>query len=166
MLNPELKKKVDTILADTSHGELAKWKNACSLLLAEGVIYKQKIQVQEMMVHPQNRGGTMIQVYNMHLKGKRIIECGFDASLLAASTCFEVSPEERNKTYQIQANQKIHEAHQDFFVKCSGHERFLSVSSSHVSQFLKAFATRLQEPRRFPGRPKDRKNEYVKFQGQ
>ena len=166
MLNPELKKKVDTILADTSHGELAKWKNACSLLLAEGVIYKQKIQVQEMMVRPQNRGGTMIQVYNMHLKGKRIIECGFDASLLAASTCFEVSPEERNKTYQIQANQKIHEAHQDFFVKCSGHERFLSVSSSHVSQFLKAFATRLQEPRRFPGRPKDRKNEYVKFQGQ
>jgi len=92
MLNPELKKRVDTILADTS--------------LGEGVIYKQKIQVQEMMVHPQNRGGTMIQVYNMHLKGKRIIECGFDASLLAASTCFEVSPEERNKTYQIQANKK------------------------------------------------------------
>ena len=97
-------------------------------------------------MHPQNRGGTMIQVYNMHLKGKGIIECGFDASLLAASTCFEVSPEERNKTYQIQANQKIHEAHHDFFAKCSRHERFLSVGSSHVSQFLPALQQGCKSP--------------------
>ena len=83
----------------------------------------------------------------MHLKGKRIIECGFDASLLAASTCFEVSPEERKKAHQIQANQKLYEAHQDYFAVCSGHERFLSLSSSRVSQFLKDLQQGCKSPK-------------------
>ena len=71
---------------------------------------------------------------------------GLDASLLAASTCFEVSPEETKKAHQIQANKKLHEAHRDYFAVCSGHERFLSVSSSHVSQFLKALQQGCKSP--------------------
>ena len=79
------------------------------------------------------------QVFSLHAKGKRILDCGCDTSLLVGSTCcVEMNPDQAKRAEQARLTESIHAQYPDFIAPCSGHERSLTVSSSHVSQFFKA----------------------------
>ena len=146
MLQSNVKEKVQSVLDDSSIGELAKWKAISKYLLEEKILYKQCIKADQLLVHPQNRGGTGVQVFNLHAKGKRILECGCDTSLLVGSTCVEMSPDQAKRAEQARLTQSIHAQYPDFIAPYSGHERFLTVSSSHVSQFFKAMMLGCKSP--------------------
>lgn len=146
MLQPQVKVKVQQMLDDSSLGNLAKWKKISAYLLEEKVMFQQQLTADELIIHPQNRGGMGVQVYNMHSKGKRILECGCDISLLNGSTCVEMHPNQSKKQAQCQVTAKLHQNHPDFIAPVSGKERFLSLSASHVSQFFKAMVLGCKSP--------------------
>ena len=109
-------------------------------MLEEKILYKQCIKADQLLVHPENRGGTGAQVFNLHDKGKRILECGCDTSLLVGC------PDQARRAEQARLTQSIHAQYPDFIAPYSGHERFLTVSSSHVSQFFKAMMLGCKSP--------------------
>ena len=146
MLPSHVKERVQKVLDDSSLGELAKWKAISKYLLEEKILYKQCIKADQLLVHPQNRGGTGVQVFNLHAKGKRILECGCDTSLLVGSTCVEMNPDQAKRAEQARLTESIYAQYPDFIAPCSGHERFLTVSSSHVSQFFKAMIAGCKSP--------------------
>ena len=53
-----MKERAQKVLDDSSLGELAKWKAISKYLLEEKILYKQCIKADQLLVHPQNRGGT------------------------------------------------------------------------------------------------------------
>lgn len=127
-------------------GDLAKWKAVSTFLMEEKVVYKMKLKADQLLVHPQNRGGMGLQVFSMHAKGQRILQCGCDLSLLSGSTCIELSPDPIKRKAQCKMMQSLHDAHPDYVAPVSGHERFMSLSSSHVSQFFKAMLHGCKSP--------------------
>ena len=145
MLSAEVKAEVDRILG-SEYGDLAKWKAMCGYLLKQKIFYYSTIKVDELLVHDQNRGGSGISVHNAHSKGAIILKAGCDPTMLHSSTCFEISPNPSKRAAQTACSEKLWEAHKDFFAKPHGGERYLSVSSSHFSQFCKALATGCKSP--------------------
>ena len=127
-------------------GDLAKWKALCGYFLDKKICYYTTIKVQDMLVHGQNRGGSGISVHNAHAKGQIILTAGCDPTLLQNSTCFEINPDMTKRAAQTACSESLWKAHQDFFAKPHGGERFLSVSSSHFSQFCKAIASGCKSP--------------------
>ena len=92
MLQPDTKRKLQQTLDDASLGNLATWKKISAYLLEENVMFQQQLTADELNIHPQNRGGMGAHVFNMHSKGKRILECGCAISLLNGSACVECTP--------------------------------------------------------------------------
>lgn len=146
MLHPSVKDKVQQLLCDASMGDLAKWKSVSKFLMDEKVMYKMKLRADELLVHPQNRGGMGLQVFSMHAKGQRILQCGCDLSLLGGSTCIELNPDPIKRQAQCKMMQSLHAAHPEYVAPVSGHERYMSLSSSHVSQFFKAMLHGCKSP--------------------
>ena len=146
MLQPAVKDKVQKLLGDNSMGDLAKWKAVSKCLIDDKIMYKMKLKADQLLVHPQDRGGMGLQVFSMHAKGQRIIQCGCDLSLLGGSTCIELNPDPAKRKAQCQMMHALHEAHPDYVAPVSGHERYMSLSSSHVSQFFKAMLHGCKSP--------------------
>ena len=146
MLQASVKNKVQHLLSDASIGDLAKLKAVSNYLMDEKVMYKMKLKADELLVHPQNRGGMGLQVFSMHAKGQRILQCGCDLSLLGGSTCIELNPDPLKKQAQCNMMQSLHAAHPDYVSLVSGHERCMSLSSNHVSQFCKAMLHGCKSP--------------------
>ena len=146
MLDPSVKDKVQQLLCDASMGDLAKWKSVSKVLMDEKVMYKMKLKADELLVHPQNRGGMGLQVFSMHAKGQRILQCGCDLSLLGCSTCIELNPDPTKRQAKCKMMQSLHATHPEYVAPVSGHERYMSLSSSHVSQFFKAMLHGCKSP--------------------
>ena len=145
MLTPEQKQRIDTVLLDTSAGPLKKWKQLEQYLLEEKVAWKAELRCDVFLIHPSNRGGSGINIFNMHSKAKSILESGADKGRLkGTAVCFEVNPHKRQE--QSKLTQQLHQAHGEYMACVSGQERYLSVSCSHLSQFLKAVYTKCQTP--------------------
>eukprot|EP00435_Cladocopium_sp_Y103_P044150 s460_g12.t1 len=146
MLQPSVKDKVQSLLIDNSMGDLAKWKAISQYLMDEKIVYRMKIKADQLLVHPQNRGGIGLQVFNMHSKGQRILQCGCDLSLLSGSTCIELHPDPTKREAQAKVTKSLHESHPEYVAPVTGHERYLSLSSTHVSQFFKAMMHGCKSP--------------------
>ena len=123
---------------DTHQGYLLKWQSIHEILTQEGACWTQTILPTLMLVHPSNRGGTGINSGSMHVKGAAIVKSGADLSHLGASCAFEMATHAEAQQAQLDFNAKLHQESQGMMAKPTGAERFLSVSSSHTSQFIKA----------------------------
>ena len=93
-----------------------------------------------LLVHPANRCGMLVNSFDCHEKGYRALSVGFDASKLTESVCFEVAKDPATKAMQVQSNAKLVAGSETRLAPVSQMERYLTVSSSHVSQFCKAVA--------------------------
>ena len=138
MLQPAVKANVEKILSDQSMEDLAKWKAMSQYLLDEKILYKMQLKPDALLVHPQNRGGMGLQVFSMHAKGKRILQCGRGLQLLSSSTCIELHPDPVKRDKQIAFSMGLHQSHPTFVAPVLGHGRYMSLSSTHVSQLFKA----------------------------
>ena len=133
MLTAEIKQEVRRIIEDQTTGPLNKWKQLESFLFEKKVIYTSRLTSDLMLIHCANRGGSGINIYNMHQKAKNILECGADRSKLNAAVCFEVRPEK--KAAQASLTESWHQQYPHYMAGVSGRERYLTVSCSHLSQF-------------------------------
>ena len=110
------------------------------LLEKHGHLYQQLLSPGLLLVHPANRCGMLVNSFDCHEKGYRALSVGFDASKLTESVCFEVAKDPATKAMQVQSNAKLVAASENRLAPVSQMERYLTVSSSHVSQFCKAVA--------------------------
>lgn len=103
-------------------------------------MYVQKLEPAWMSVHPDNRSGMMVNSHDVHEKGLHALQLGFDEKKLNESYCFELSGNLKQRDAQIGAMKRLAENSEMRLAPISGKERFMSVSSSHISQFCKAVA--------------------------
>ena len=133
-----MKDKVDALLADDEIGPLAKVQKLRATLLDAGVAYTTTCPCTNFIVHPQNRGTTGVQPYNMHRKGAAILRAGADMSLLTNSLAMEVSSHAAKRAEQMSFNEKLVSSANGLMSPLSGTERFMTLSSSHTCQFIKS----------------------------
>ena len=71
-------------------GVLALWRDIEEVLLNCGSACKREIHSDEIMCHPDNRGGMGINWYNAHRNLRLIKSVGVDIAKLTDATCFEM----------------------------------------------------------------------------
>jgi len=112
------------------------WGLLQACLLDHGLAWRQKLKVEELMVSSENRAGLGVNAYNCHKLGQQILQVGADLKELAKATCVELSQDSAKAAAQFDFNKKLSAG--GLLAEPTGRERYLTVSCSHTSQFLKA----------------------------
>ena len=68
------------------------------ILLGKGLAWKADLKVNDILVHPSNRGGQMLGVEDVWQKGMRLLQVGLKKELLVGSVCFEASHDPDKKS--------------------------------------------------------------------
>ena len=137
-MDQNLQKFIAKVKDDPSMPIGTKWMQIQQKLQENGLMYQQTLKPTQPLVHPLNRGGAMLSHYDCHHKGANILTIGPDLSKIQASVAIEVSNQMAKKKSQIATNEAIVHASEGTLCPPSGQERFLSLGSSHLSQFCKA----------------------------
>ena len=98
-----VKDVVDGILS-SEHPVLVKVKKICDCLEESGLCWRQTLTPDQVLVHPSNRGGSLVAAQDVWRQGERILAVGLRKELMTDSIAFEVSLEETKKQKQCQAN--------------------------------------------------------------
>ena len=125
---------------------LEKLDTVTGILRQNGLAWKTTCKVQEMLVHPQNRGGQMLSVEDVHSKGAKLLQVGIKKDLLSGSVCFAIGHSDDVKKRQLLANQQLAEGHPELLAPVAGNERYLAVGASHTSSFFRAVAAGKTSP--------------------
>ena len=141
-------KEVDQIMA-SSEPVLLKVKSITKVLLKHGLAYEHCAKPSGMLVHPSNRSGQGLGHWDVWSKGSKLWQVGVRKQLLASSYAFELSMHPPTRASQIDANAKLVAQSGGLLAPLNGKERFLTVSSSHTSAWLKALDSGLTGPPEF-----------------
>lgn len=142
---PEVVKKVKALIEDEDQGVLQRWKAIKQALLDAGCAYHTKACADCFVVHPANRGGTLLNPLALHQKGADIVSAGADLAMLSHATAFELKPTLAEK--QVQLNPMILLAESsDLVPQVTQLERFATVSCSHTCMFIKAVMQKCKTP--------------------
>ena len=129
--------KINSIKESNGLSINTKTSQILDLLQQSGHLYTQVIKAPLMLVHPVNRCGMLINSFDSHEKGWRALSVGFDvAQLEGNSICTELS--HTLKAEAFKAIESLVSQAEGRLAACSGKERFCSLGSSHMSQFVKA----------------------------
>ncbi|CAE7228312.1 unnamed protein product [Symbiodinium sp. CCMP2592] len=141
-----LKAAIRAIMDDTEVPPNKRLDRLTTFLKENGLAYSTMLCPNDFLVHPHNRGGAMINALDVHDKGQKILELGFRRSLLTDSICFELSPHETQRRVQVEANEALVQKSSGLLAPLQGSERYMTVSSSHTTAFLKASQHRCKRP--------------------
>jgi hypothetical protein len=137
-MQAEAESAIRALLKDGQCNPVSTWNAIFEVLRDHKLAWVQKIHVEHMLVHPDNRAKTGINPYNAHKTGALILKLGADMGELVKSTCFEISGDSTKAQEQMKFNTQLAEAANGLLAPVSGVERFLSVSSSHTAAFCRA----------------------------
>lgn len=137
-MDAALRRKVAQVKDDQTLPVNTKWIQIRDMLQSAGHLYQLEVAPAMLLVHPSNRAGGMLSWYDCHEKGSRILACGPDLSKIQESVAIELATYASKRQSQLQANKDLVNASAGQLAKVSGQERYLSLGSSHLSQFCKA----------------------------
>ena len=80
----------------------------------------------------------MVNPHDVHEKGSRILSMGADVSKIQGSVAMELAVLEPSRTAQLKANKDLVATSNNQLAPVTSKERYLSLGSSHLSQFCKA----------------------------
>ena len=133
-----------------------------SILKSHGLAWSQQLQANSLLVHPLNRGGLGVNGYSCHAKGAALWASGFDSAYLHSSTCFleaitlmyllfmlrmllkfkrqgfELAVDSSIREKQLLFNKSMVNQSSGLLAPVGTQERYMSVSSGHTCQFVKA----------------------------
>ena len=92
-MDPALVAELCSLKDDKNAAINTKVSQMMTLLEKHGHLYHQLLSPSQLLVHPANRCGMLINSFDAHEKGYRALSVGFDASKLTESVCFEVAKE-------------------------------------------------------------------------
>ncbi|CAE7930394.1 unnamed protein product, partial [Symbiodinium necroappetens] len=119
---------------------LSMWNSIVQVLKQSKLAWTAVLRADSLLVHPANRGGMGVNPHACHAKAASLMKTGWDASFLHSSFCFEVSDDPAVRQAQFSFNQEIVSQSAGLLGAVGQHERHLSVSAGHTSQFVKAAA--------------------------
>ena len=93
------------------------------------------LSVEQILVHPQNRGNSGLNPWSVHALGAAVHKTG---AKIPESVAIELSPHEEIKKMQIAFNEKLVERADGKLTKVNGNERVMSIGGSHLAAFCKA----------------------------
>ena len=133
-----MKKEVEECLA-SQLGVNTKLEKVLGILSHHGYCFDSIISPKEMMVHPLNRGGSMVNGWDAHMKGKNILLTGLKPSLLAPSSlCMEVHRDVDKRQEQFRRNESMIQQSEGLLGELRGDEKYLTLGNSHWIMFLRA----------------------------
>ena len=115
----------------SQHPVLVKVKKICECLEEGGLCWRQTLTSDQLLVHPSNRGGSLVAPQDVWRQGERILTVGLRKEIMPDSIAFEVSLEETKKQKQCKASVDLQKANPRLLALVSSQERYLSVSCSH-----------------------------------
>ncbi|CAE7277707.1 unnamed protein product [Symbiodinium necroappetens] len=129
--------KINAVKESSGLSINTKTSQILELLQQHGHLYTQVIKAPLMLVHPVNRCGMLVNSFDSHEKGWRALSVGFDiAQLEGNSICTELSHTLKDEAFK--ANENLVKQAEGRLASVTGMERYCSLGSSHMSQFVKA----------------------------
>jgi hypothetical protein len=107
-------------------------------LLAHNIAYYTAALPEAFLVHPSNRGGLMLNHFDVHDKGNTMLKIGVQLNKLVDSVAFEISTDPAKRQHQLEKNRQLVAASNGTLAPVLGGERFLTVGTSHTVAFCKA----------------------------
>ena len=141
-MDPQCKTAVVTLMDSGKDHPLATWLQIEKVLTANGMAYKAKVSPEAMLVHPGNRASLCLNPFEVHAKGAKLMAIGLDPAMLGKSTCIEIATDADTRKQQFDFNK----SDSKYLPVPGGKERFLSLSSSHTTAFLKAISAECFTP--------------------
>lgn len=139
-VNAEICKEVSDLLSPScTLGINIRMQRVLAVLEECGLLYSHVLPPSLFLVHPCNRGGTMLNGHNVHRKGMEIMESGVKPELLPAnSLAIEIALDVTTKETQFTANKKMVAGAQGLLASVRGDERYLTLANSHFVQWCRA----------------------------
>ena len=137
-LTPEVIAAADRIMTSDAAVNL-KVLELNDLWLSNGLASKQIHGPEKFCIHPQNRGGSMMNSFDMTTKGETMMSQGQRIDLLETSAvafCMSSNAVKREK--QLAANRKCCSQAKGVMPEVVGDELFLTVGASHSTCYLKS----------------------------
>ncbi|CAJ1458350.1 unnamed protein product [Effrenium voratum] len=117
------------------------------LLRAHGLAHDQVLTPAQILVHPENRGKSMVSFHDVWSKGTQMCSVGFQKKLLDGQTiCTQLATAETKRLAQVQANRQLVSEAKGHLAPVSGQEGFLSLAGSHSVAFLRCLQNGIQGP--------------------
>ena len=128
---------VDQILSSDG-GSLTKWNQVLTTLKDANIAYERVARVEEIMVHPCNRGGLGLNAHEVHKTLAVVRAVGADGSYQHKATAFEMVQSGEKQKAQLSFNQQLIDRSAGLLAPLTGRERLLSVANSHFSAGCRA----------------------------
>ena len=106
---------VQAIIDDTNRGGIAPntaYEDISSMLTEHGIVKDKVLQVDELGVHPSNRGRLGLNGHNVHRNGHGVDRVGCDLKELSKAAAFELCPLQPRRGEQLAFNPKGHHGQQ------------------------------------------------------
>ena len=113
-------------------------KKVMVLLRQAGAVTKQVLHTSQVLCHPKNRAGLMLNGFNAHRNAANVMHIGADRDQLKGAIAFETSPFPIERQHQLEANIKIAKNSKGLIAMPGGDERFMSVGTGHMVCFCRA----------------------------
>ena len=146
-MDGETKAKMERLLAEKV-GINKKLQGILSLLTLANYAYGIKLRPSSLMVHDKNRGGAMLNAWDVHRKGAAILDAGLQPKLLIPSSiCIEMASDGESRKRQLNANQNLAATSNAMLPAPIGDERYLTLGNSHWVMFCKALQAGCVNPK-------------------
>ena len=141
------KQELERLLADDTQGVNARLGKIMNFLQGHGLAYTTMVTCGDLLCHPGNRGGGMVNPHDCHRKGTMVVASGLNPALLPPSSiAIEMSRNSSQKAKQIEANQKLVASSSGMLGQVTNNERFLTVGNSHFIGYLRALQAGAKSP--------------------
>ena len=127
---------LEALRDDQQAGIQNKARRMLALLKTHQLVYEQEIHTNMLSVHPDNRSGLLVNCADVHSRGAQALRVGWSPEKLGESWRIELST--AKKQAQLKAMEVLVGASDGKLAPLTGKERWLTLSSSHMSQFVKA----------------------------
>ena len=129
-------------------GVVAKWSAVEDGLEKHGYVYVAKdVDIDSILVHPDNRSTTMINPPACHRTGAYMRAVGVKRQVLEQNAlAIELCPVEPMKSFQLDKNREVALRANGLLKHVVGDERFLTVASTHAIGLFRAAKHRLATP--------------------
>ncbi|CAE7516965.1 unnamed protein product, partial [Symbiodinium microadriaticum] len=111
------------------------------LLRERHLLYDSCATPMDLIVHPKNRGGALVNPHDVVSKGMQINSIGWDCNKLREAVAIELPRDEGLRKHFLEINSRLAETSEGRLAKPSGKERWATLSCSHTSAFMKAMAS-------------------------
>ena len=124
---------------------IATWKKILGVLKREGIVKEKRlIHPRRILPHPKNRGGLMLNGFNVRANGSKVAKVGANRSELHGATVIEISPFGATKKEQIDLNHELADKSAGLIPPPNGDEDFLSLATSHMVCFIRCVLAALR----------------------